>query len=140
MNKLNLSTVLSRSLLIASSLTLVLGLASQGFAAEDSAAKPAETRPGPAKVNDPGKSKLGGYSEVTEAGKVPDHLYNIVLGKPTNEQITASVLSYEDMTAVISYGRNANDYNYVTDSIEIAAAIPVDFTLEDAYLHTFYKV
>jgi len=77
-----------------------------------------------------GGSGLGGYTEVTESGRVPDHLYNIILGQPTDDSIVVSVLSHQDMTAYLEYGMAGSGYTSKTDSLEIGPRQAVNFKID----------
>lgn len=48
----------------------------------------------------------------------PAHLYDIILGRPTNNSISISVFSNEDLVGEIQYGKSENNLNYKTTKTE----------------------
>ena len=68
-----------------------------------------------------GGSRLGGYTELPPAGKVPDHPLDVVLGRPTDDSVTVSVLVYDDREAYVAYGSQSGDYDRRTDPVQLAA-------------------
>jgi hypothetical protein len=89
-----------------------------------------------------GGSGLGGYTEPTEAGKVPEHLYNVVLGRPTQDSIVASVLFHEDTSAYLAYGTEPGQYPSKTDMVQLSSGQPHDFMLQglDANTQYYYQL
>lgn len=47
---------------------------------------------------------------------VPPHLYDIILGRPTNNSVAISILTNDDMTGALEYGLNPNRLDIKTDS------------------------
>ena len=76
-------------------------------------------------------SRLGAYTTVTEAGLVPEHLYNIVLGAPQEDSIVASVLAFDDLSVYIEYGQSAEKYTGKTESVNIKSGEPLELSLTD---------
>lgn len=83
-------------------------------------------------------SGLGGYTKVTEAGDVPEHLYNIVLGRPTEKSMVASVVTHKDMSAYIVYGTKPSQYEFKTAAVQISSGTPHEFVLDKLVPDTGY--
>lgn len=92
----------------------------------------------PERDRERGGGRLGGYTEVTNAGKVPDHLFNIILGRPTNESMIASVVSYENMQAYIEYGDSKTEYKLKTNTEDLQAEQPFEFEMNRLQKDTRY--
>jgi len=69
------------------------------------------------------RGKGGGGSPV-EPAVVPEYLFNIVLGRPGADSMTASVLAWKDMEGSISFGENANDLSHHTPTFKLTAGEP----------------
>ena len=52
-----------------------------------------------------GKGGPGGGAAV-EPAVVPDYLFNVVLGRPGSDRITASVLAWQDLEGYLAYGQS----------------------------------
>lgn len=79
--------------------------------------------PGDKQKKGGGKGGQGGGAGV-EPAVVPDYLFNIVLGRPGADSITASVLAWKDMEAFISYGQGADVMTQRTASLKLVAGEP----------------
>lgn len=87
----------------------------------------------------PGRKGLGkeaisrwedeGGEEVSPA-VVPAYLFNIMLGRPGADVMTASVLSWESMEGFIEYGQKPDALNFHTRSFKLLAGEPVSVLLE----------
>ncbi|MAG94350.1 MAG: metallophosphoesterase [Planctomycetaceae bacterium] len=86
----------------------------------------------------PGGSKLGGYEVPPPANNVPDHLHDIILGRPTNDSITACVLAYDDLEGYLAYGIRSGQYSSKSDLTTFAKDEPVDVVLQSLEADTRY--
>lgn len=59
-----------------------------------------------------------------EPAVVPDYLFNVILSRPGADSITASLLAWKDMEAVISYGESAEKMTGRTPSVSLVAGVP----------------
>jgi phenylacetate-coenzyme A ligase PaaK-like adenylate-forming protein len=50
--------------------------------------------------------------------EIPNHLYDIILGRPTNHSISVSIYSTEEFSGEIQYGRSEKKLNLKTTKIE----------------------
>jgi hypothetical protein len=85
-----------------------------------------------------GGSGLGGYCEPREAGIVPDHVYNLVLGKPTDDSIVASVMAHEAMSVCLTYGTAADQPTEATATVQMSLGQPFEFTMDGLQTDTQY--
>ncbi len=76
-----------------------------------------------------GKGGPGGGAQV-EPAVVPDYLFNIVLGRPGADSVTASVLAWKDMEAFISYGTSARGLTLRTPMLKLTAGEPRHILLD----------
>ena len=76
-----------------------------------------------------GGSGLGNYIVPPPANNVPDHLYNIVLGRPTDSSITIRILFHQQTTVYIEYGLESGKLIHKTPETHIAAKFAYDFVL-----------
>ena len=74
-------------------------------------------------------SRLGGYETPPPANNVPKHDYNILLGRPTDTSITASVLIFNDAEAQISYGTSTEELSTNTKPHKVVAGTPVEIEI-----------
>ena len=65
-------------------------------------------------------SKLGGYEKPPAANDVPDHRWDIILGRPTDHSVTVRVLAYEDLDGHARLGniRSAVEYGYLNGEVQ----------------------
>jgi len=73
-----------------------------------------------------------------EPAVVPEYLFNIMLGKPDANSITASVLAWKDMEAFISFGESVNAMNRRTASLRLKIGEPVSVLLDGLKANTLY--
>ena len=66
-----------------------------------------------------GGSGLGGYLQIPAAGRVPYHLYDIVLGRPTDTSMTLSLVAYEPILAYLEFGPEADKGAFATEKVQI---------------------
>ena len=78
-----------------------------------------------------GGSRLGGYETPPPANNVPKQDFDILLGRPTDKSITASILLYHDADAIVQYGTNPNDLTSKTDAFKAVAGEPVELEIDD---------
>ncbi|MBK7450046.1 MAG: metallophosphoesterase [Anaerolineales bacterium] len=52
---------------------------------------------------------------------IPTHPYDVILGRPTANSVTFSLLAYNDQTLSISYGTSSGNYASQTDPINLTA-------------------
>ena len=83
-----------------------------------------------AKGSKGGGSGLGNYTEPPPANQVPDHLFNIVLGRPTADSITVRVFFHQPAVASIAYGLDSGKLSAETAKETIAARTAQDFVLK----------
>jgi predicted phosphodiesterase len=86
-----------------------------------------------------GGSRLGGYETPPPANKVPEHDFDILLGRPTDKSVTASILLYRDAEAVVHYGTNPNDLTEKTEAFKAVAGEPVELEIENLEPNTSYS-
>lgn len=74
--------------------------------------------------------------------EIPKHPYDVILGRPTANGITFSLLAYSDMTLSISYGTASGNYTSQTEPIPLKADVPQTFQLSNLQPATeyFYEV
>lgn len=85
----------------------------------------------------PGKGSPGGGAGV-EPAMVPDYLFNLMLGRPGADSITASILAWQDLEAFITYGQSAAALNQRTAVTPLKTGEPVNFVLEKLQPDTGY--
>lgn len=85
-----------------------------------------------------GGSGLGNYTVPPPANNVPDHLYNILLGRPTDSSITLRVLFHKNAQASIEYGLESGKLTSKTAVSTIAAKATNDFVLKDLKRNSRY--
>jgi len=76
-----------------------------------------------------GGSRLGGYESPPPANNVPQRDYDIVLGRPTDNSITVSVLLFSDANALISYGSSTKSLSTNTKPYKVKAGTPVEIEI-----------
>lgn len=74
--------------------------------------------------------------------EIPSHSYDVILGRPTANDITFSFLAYTDQTLSISYGTESGNYTSQMESINLKANIPQTFQLSNLQPDTqhFYVI
>ena len=82
------------------------------------------------KQNRGGGSRLGGYTVPPPANNVPDHLFNIIVGRLTASTATVRVLFHQSSTVLIQYGDRSGSLVRKTGSCSLEPGAPVDFVLE----------
>lgn len=69
---------------------------------------------------------------------VPTHPLDVVLGRPTNNSITASVLAYADREGVIAYGTRAGATTARTNVFALKAGEPIEIAITELQADTQY--
>ncbi len=77
-----------------------------------------------------GGSGLGNYKEPPAANNVPEHLYNILLGRPSDHGITIRPLFHKATTAYVIYGTEPGKLTQKTPDAKVKAKGTHDFVLD----------
>lgn len=85
-----------------------------------------------------GGSGLGNYTEPPPANNVPEHLFNIVLGRPTNDSITIRALFHRDATAYVMYGSESGKLSQRSPSFKFKTKKAHDFVLSKLQTNSRY--
>ncbi|MEY4485023.1 MAG: hypothetical protein RL693_2475 [Verrucomicrobiota bacterium] len=84
-----------------------------------------------------GKGGGGGGAEVAPA-EVPAYLFNIILGRPGSDTVTASVLSWEPMEGFIEYGEKADALISKTKPFKTQTGEPLPVVMAGLKANQFY--
>lgn len=84
------------------------------------------------------KGGSGGGPKHVFAGPAPKHPFDVILARPTDKSVTASVLAYQDSAAFISYGTEAGKLTEKTAEQKLKADSPVEFVLKGLTADTRY--
>jgi hypothetical protein len=76
-----------------------------------------------------GGSKLGNYTEPPAANRVPNHPFNIILGRPTDQSITVRVFFHIPAKAKIDFGTKPGDYSSHVPEVALESQQTHDFVL-----------
>ncbi len=87
-------------------------------------------------------SRLGGYTTPPPANDVPDHPFNIIVGRLTDDSGTIRVLFHSDVKAYVSYGDRPGRLPSKTNVQALRAGAPFDFIIDSLAKNTryFYRV
>lgn len=85
----------------------------------------------PAAVAQKGNEKTGGPAHVFSGSPPNAGPFDVILGRPTDKAVTASVMAYQLAEAFISYGPAAGAHPHKTPVRTLAAVAPVEFVLAD---------
>ena len=87
-------------------------------------------------------SRLGGYTTPPPANDVPDHPFNIIVGRLTDDSGTIRVLFHSDVKAYVSYGDRPGRLPSKTNVQALRAGVPFDFVIDSLAKNTryFYRV
>ena len=87
-------------------------------------------------------SRLGGYTTPPPANDVPDHPFNIIVGRLTDDSGTIRVLFHSDVKAYVSYGDRPGRLPSKTNGQALRAGEPFDFVIDSLAKNTryFYRV
>lgn len=69
---------------------------------------------------------------------VPEHLYDIILSKPTNSTVTISAMSYEDLEGYFAYGKNLSSLSNKTKVYRFEKGKPLHTELNLLEVNTRY--
>ncbi|MFM1801347.1 MAG: hypothetical protein RJA81_699, partial [Planctomycetota bacterium] len=92
----------------------------------------------PARKKGQGQQKNGGNQEKAKgkqgprhvfAGGAPEHDYDVILARPTDQSITISVLGYKSGKAFVSYGPEGDSVMKKTDIVELKPEFPAEILL-----------
>lgn len=83
-------------------------------------------------------SRLGGYTTPPPANNVPDHPFDIILGRLTDDAGTVRVLFYSEVEAYVSYGEQSERLSKRTKSQNLRAGVPFDFVIDSLMKNTRY--
>lgn len=92
----------------------------------------------PAPAQSGKKDKQGGGPKLRFAPRVPKHLLDIVLARPTARSVTASVLAYEDMECYLSYGTEKGKHAGRTKAFAVKAKAPAEVVVDGLKADTPY--
>lgn len=85
-----------------------------------------------------GGSRLGGYTAPPLANNVPDHPFNIVLGRLTDSSATVRVLLHRDAKAHLIFGDESGECTTKTAVHGLQAGEPYDFVIDSLNMDTRY--
>ena len=71
-------------------------------------------------------------------GPSPKHLFDVILARPTDTSITASVLAYQDATVYLSYGTSSDKLSEKTPQKTLKADTPEELVLKGLQPDTAY--
>ena len=100
----------------------------------------AQQNPAGEKKRSSGGEGKGGGRMPTLAFRtdVPAHLVDVILGRPTNDSVTASVLSYEGFEGYVTFGSNVESLTHETPHQEFLENIPAEIALTGLQANTRY--
>ncbi|MEC7565762.1 MAG: hypothetical protein VX738_08765, partial [Planctomycetota bacterium] len=85
-----------------------------------------------------GGSRLGGYKSPPPANNVPEHDYNIIVGRLTDQSVTARVLFHFDAEVSVTYGTVSGEHTGSIPPRSVASSKPFDFVLDGLSPNTRY--
>jgi hypothetical protein len=100
-----------------------------------------QKNPRSGKTPKPGKGNQSGQANDASQNlsfDVPTHAMDVILGRPTANSITVTLLSNTTQTVSISYGTTSGNYSDKTNPINIKADIPQSIVLENLQPDTLY--
>ncbi len=77
-----------------------------------------------------GGSRLGGYTTPPAVNHVPDHPFNILVGRLTDHSGTIRVLFHKDAEVYLSYGDQSGKHSSRTEVQHLSAGEPLDFVID----------
>ncbi|MDF1841748.1 MAG: metallophosphoesterase [Rubripirellula sp.] len=83
-------------------------------------------------------SRLGGYTTPPPANVVPDHPFNIIVGRLTDDSGTIRVLFHSNAKAYVIYGDRSGKLTNNTVTHELRAGDPFDFVIDSLAKNTRY--
>lgn len=85
-----------------------------------------------------GGSGLGNYEKPPPANDIPDHPFDIILGRPSDSSMTIRVLPYFDGTGAIEYRVDDDTQVRRTASVQCVSEQPIDIVLNSLHQNTRY--
>lgn len=85
-----------------------------------------------------GGSRLGGYTVPPPVNNVPDHPFNILVGRLTDCSGTVRVLCHSDVRAYLSYDDESGKHSSKTEAHRLHAGDPFDFVIDSLAKNTRY--
>jgi hypothetical protein len=85
-----------------------------------------------------GGSGLGNYTQPPPANNVPEHVFNIVLGRPNDRGVTIRVLLHQAVKAYVIYGREPGKLSERSTSFQFKAKEVHDFVLNELLPNSRY--
>ncbi|MCA9139019.1 MAG: metallophosphoesterase, partial [Planctomycetales bacterium] len=85
-----------------------------------------------------GGSRLGGYEIPPPANNVPEHDYNMIVGRLTDHSVTVRVLLRINTKASITYGTVSGEHTDVIQAQSVTRGKPIDFVLDGLLPNTRY--
>ncbi|MGB0598747.1 MAG: metallophosphoesterase [Rubripirellula sp.] len=87
-------------------------------------------------------SRLGGYTTPPPANIIPEHPFNIILGRLTGDSGTIRVLFHSNVKAYVIYGDRSGRLTNHTATYDLGAGDPFDFVIDSLAKNTryFYRV
>ena len=125
--------------LVATAIALGL-MAAQAFAEERTAAPPAgerRTRPEAEGKRGGGKGE-GRLPTLAFRTEVPAHAVDLILGRPTNDSVTASILSYEGVEGFVAFGKEAGQLTLRTPPRKFFKDLPAEVFIGGLERNTRY--
>jgi predicted phosphodiesterase len=86
-----------------------------------------------------GGSRLGGYEKPPPANDIPDHPYDILLGRPTDRSIELRVLQNSSGQSRVRYQVEGSQSWLESESVEVEAGQPVAIVIEPLQPDTAYR-
>lgn len=83
-------------------------------------------------------SRLGGYTTPPPANNVPEHTFNVLLGRLTDNSVTVRVLFHNDANVQLSYGTREGEYSETTKEQSVGSREAIDFVLTSLKRNTRY--
>lgn len=83
-------------------------------------------------------SRLGGYMTPPPANIVPDHPFNIIVGRLTDDSGTIRVLFHSNVKAYVIYGDRSGKLTNNTATYDLPAGDPFDFVIDSLAKNTRY--
>ncbi len=87
-----------------------------------------------------GQGQQGQGSDASQSLNfdIPAHPLDVILGRPTANSMTLSLLAYSDQAISIAYGTESGNYTSQTESINLTANTPRTFQLSNLQSDTQY--
>jgi predicted phosphodiesterase len=85
-----------------------------------------------------GKGNKEQPSQNSECNNVPAHSFDVVLGRPTRDSVTVSVLAYQDADGCIAYGTQRGSYLQQTPTRQFKKGEPAEIVISSLRPDTQY--